>query len=170
MTKDQFEQLIERYHRSIQTLIYRIVWEWETANDLAQDVFVKMWEKHNRIPLSDNIYTLLYRIAVHSAIDYLRRRKTTVQADNLTASTNIWQKTEQANLFSIIEDCTRFLKPKQKAVFIMRDMEGFGIEEIALIMNISAGSVRSNLHLARKNIREYLAKSFNITEESLYDL
>ncbi len=170
MTKNDFEKLIDTYQQSILILIYRIVHEWETAKDLTQDVFVKIWEKHKAIILGKSIYTLLYRIAVHLAIDYLRSRKITIPSENMIAAANIINDTEHNNLNRIIRHCTQSLKPKQKAVFIMRDIEGFNIEEIALIMGVSPGNVRSNLHLARKNIREYLVKKFNITEELLYDL
>ena len=77
---------------------------------------------------------------------------------------------EQDEMFHLIVQCSSKLKPKQKAVFLLRDIEGFSFEEIADTLKMSINNIQSNLHLARKNIRCLLESKYQLTWETIYDL
>ena len=170
MTQEDFYSLLDRYQNPLFGTIYRMVHAWEEARDLAQDAFVNLWKNHEKMENQRTALTYLYRTAVNLAIDLLRRRKFVPSR----LETEPFQIGEDAHdiheLFEVIMKCTMHLKPKQKAVFILRDIEGFDFEEMARLLDMPVSNLRSNLHLARKKIRQTLKAHFNITLEYWYDL
>ncbi len=170
MTEAQYRQVVDEYHQPLLSLAFKMVHQWEIARDLTQDVFLRLCKKHPSVRFTENIYTLLYRMAMNRCIDYLRKKQEHPMPEDVQNHFNTEHKIEEKDLLKIIQACLVRLKPKQKAVFILSDMEGFEIAEIAGILKTTQGRIRSNLHLARKNIRAMLQKEYQITEEYLYDL
>jgi len=162
----QFKQVVADYHQPLIGLAFKMVHRWEIARDLTQDVFLRLWKERRSVRFSDRIYTLLYRIAMNVCIDYLRKTKEELlpPADQIKGDSE--HRVEENELLEIIRTCVARLLPKQKAVFVLREVEGFDISEIAAILKTS----RSNLHLARKNIRSMLRDEYQIKEDYLYEL
>jgi RNA polymerase sigma-70 factor (ECF subfamily) len=141
-----------------------MVFSWEVARDLAQESFLKLWKGRKNIIKSIPVFTLLYRIAINLSIDYLRK-KTIVNFEHLSEF-NFNNSPNINNEFNtILADCCKKLNPKQRAVFNLRDMEGLTFEEISDILQTNIGNIRSNLHLARKNIRQILFEVYQIDQE-----
>lgn len=170
MTEIQFKEIIDRYSRPILSIIYKMIQKQEVAYDLSQDVFLKLWQHRKNLNDSKPIFTLIYKIAINLCIDYLRKKTPdTIENEILDLMiTNTFD--EQEEIFSLIIRCSSELKPKQKAIFILRDIEGFTFEEIADTLKMSTNNIQSNLHLARKKIRYLLESKYQFTWESLYDL
>jgi len=143
---------------------------WDTAHDLAQDAFVKLWHYRDRISEDKPIFTLLYKIAVNLAIDHQRKSKNRFVELHETFSSTSFENLDNREIYQLILAISDRLKPKQKAIFILRDIEGFSFEEIKSIMNMPIGNVRSNLHLARKNIKNTLESDYNLSQELIYEL
>jgi RNA polymerase sigma-70 factor (ECF subfamily) len=143
---------------------------WDTACDLAQDVFLKLWHYRDKISDDKPIFTLLYKIAVNLAIDHLRKNKNKFVELDTTLSIISVNNQDNHEIYKLILAISDRLKPKQKAIFILRDIEGFSFEEIKLIMNMPVGNIRSNLHLARKNIKQFLELEYNFSQEMIYEL
>jgi len=165
MTHDQFNGLTIQYQKSIISCIYKMVYSWEIARDLAQEAFIKLWNMRNKIQKRKPIFTLLYRIAMNLSIDYLRRESNLLfQPLQEDFQINDIQNGDPEFRKMLIDCCSK-LNPRQRAVFNLRDLEGLTFEEISGILEISVGNVRSNLHLARKNIKQTLFEVYQIDKE-----
>jgi RNA polymerase sigma-70 factor (ECF subfamily) len=170
MDKKQFADILDLYQISVISVIYKMINSWETAQDLAQDAFLKLWHYRGKINEEKPIFTLLYKIAVNLAIDHLRKSKDKfVELDSTLSLTSV-ESPDNRELYHLILAISDKLKPKQKAIFILRDIEGFTFEEIKSIMNMPVGNIRSNLHLARKNIKKTLETEYQFSQEMLYEL
>jgi RNA polymerase sigma-70 factor (ECF subfamily) len=170
MDKKQFTDILDMYQTAVISVLYKMINSWETARDLAQDAFINLWHYRDKIDEEKPIFTLLYKIAVNLAIDQIRKtKKNYVELDNNLNVSSV-ENLDNRELYQLILAISDRLKPKQKAIFILRDIEGFTFEEIKSIMNMPIGNIRSNLHLARKNIKIILESEYNYSQEMIYEL
>ena len=170
MDEDQFSEIIEEYQRVIISVIQKMVNSWDTARDLTQDTFLKLWDYRNKINYDKPLFTLLYKIAINISIDYLRKKRPEPSHLYLEIPTSSSENIGFNEVYQLVLSCSEKLKPKQKTVFILRDIEGFSFEEIKTIMDIPIPNIRSNLHLARKNIKNYMESVYQFNQEMIYDL
>ena len=165
MTHDQFNDIVLQYQKPVLSCIYKMVYSWEVSRDLAQESFLKLWKMRNKIQKDKPTFTLLYRVAMNLSIDYLRRESNLsflpLQEDYQFS--NI--QNGDPEFREMLLNCCSKLNPRQRAVFSLRDLEGLTFEEISEILEISVGNVRSNLHLARKNIKQNLFEVYQIDKE-----
>jgi RNA polymerase sigma-70 factor, ECF subfamily len=170
MNSKQFTQFIEHYQRPLLSVVYKMVHSWEMAKDIVQESFIRIWGKYKSVGDESSSFYLLYRIAMNLSIDYLRKSKN--ENDDIETKLNIVYELpkESKELFEIILECASRLKPKQKAAFILRDIEGFDFTEISDVLKTPVENIRSNLNLARKNIKNKLESRYQITEEFFYEL
>jgi RNA polymerase sigma-70 factor, ECF subfamily len=170
MTSEEYKAVIEKYHRPVISLINRYVFDWETARDLAQDVFLKFWQKDVKEEKGRSVYILISRMAVNRAIDYLRHKKRDLTDKIQDQCYEFFNVAENNDFHLIIWKCLQQMKNKQKSIFILYELEGYSITEIAGILKTTKGNIRSNLHLARQKLQEILKKQYQITKESFYEL
>jgi RNA polymerase sigma-70 factor (ECF subfamily) len=170
MDNKHFSDILDTYQSAIISVIYKMIKSWETSRDLAQDSFIKLWDYRDKIREDKPIFTLLYKIAVNLAIDHLRKTDNKFIELDITTFTSSTDNLESRELYQLILTISDQLKPKQKAIFILRDIEGFSFQEIKSIMNMPIGNIRSNLHLARKNIKNSLELEYNYSQETIYEL
>jgi RNA polymerase sigma-70 factor (ECF subfamily) len=169
MDPKQFTYFLEQYQRPLLSVVFKMVQSWETARDIVQDSFLKIWERYT-VNDDDKIFYLLYRIAMNLAIDHLRKRKNELFEIENDATYGSELPKDSTEVFEIILKCSSQLKPKQKAAFVLRDIEGFDFMEMSQVLEAPVENIRSNLNLARKNIKDKLAKHYQITEEFFYEL
>jgi RNA polymerase sigma-70 factor (ECF subfamily) len=169
LDEQEFQLLIKRFQLPVFNLVLRMTGSQEIARDLSQDVFMRAWLNRDTLMAQRNTFTLLYRMAVQRSIDYLRKIKP-VEVEDDVRDEVLYAQIEEDDLYHIILRCAGRLQPKQKAVFILRDMEGLTFEEISGITGQTAGQIHSNLHLARRNIRRTLENVYHITRDILYEL
>ena len=155
MTTSEFSQFVQHYQQPLVAMIYRFIGHWEQARDIAQESFLRFWKMQSRLNPEKSYYALLSKIAVNLSIDYLRKtpqRMVTAEIENELypgmddESTHL----DDQEIRQCILHCARKLSPIQQSVFILRDMEGFTIEEIAQVLLVSRENVRVQLHYARK--------------------
>ncbi len=171
MNETEFQTLVAKYRDSMARIIYRLVHSQEDTRDLMQDAFVQLWKHHQQMENQRAACTYLYRISINLAIDWLRHKKyQLLESATELAQLSSGTPKDSRELFEAILVCSRHLKPKQQAVFILKDLEGFEFDEIAVLMNTRPANLRSNLHLARKKIKATLEKQYNITMEYWYEL
>ena len=149
------------------SVAFRMLGEEEAARDIVQDTLVTIWQKLSKIKTAEVYKTWVYRIVVNKCYDELRSRKRhpeTVVDDQTWAalsnriSTSPSKELENRETAQLIEYLTSKLGPKQKAVFILSDLEEMSNDEISEITGLSKSVVKSNLHYARKCIGENLNK------------
>lgn len=162
-----FEQLVRRKTSKVYALCYRVIGNAEDAKDIAQLVFMKLWENLDRYDQQFAFDTWLYRMATNVAIDFLRNRqsrdsavnsslrlvRTSIDADQST----LFQKKEVESVFA---DVSKVLSPKQKAIFVMREMEDLSSAEISRILGCRESTVRNHLFNARKLMQEQLRRKY----------
>lgn len=158
-SEQAFTKIITSHQRTLVQLAYRLVGNLEDAKDLAQWAFAKLWLHHERVDNEKEVFYYLRKILVNLCIDHLRRRgkaEPEVEFEENQFSSdhaNPLQQLEAQELQHQLWSCIEALKPKQKATLILRDLEGYSVEETASILDCTKNNVLCNVHLARENVR-----------------
>ena len=172
--KDAFDKLVLKHKNRVFGLCYRILGDYEEANDCAQETFVKVYRSLERFRFDSTFSTWLYRIAVNTCKNKLkstqyRRSKKMVRLDNpgnqeegghpvqvRDKSLSPAGELERKEIHVLIQKAIDSLPEEQKTVVVLRDIEGMSYEEIARIGGYNLGTVKSKLARAREKLREKL--------------
>jgi RNA polymerase sigma-70 factor (ECF subfamily) len=172
--EDAYRELIKRYERPVFSLIYRMVRDNETAEDLAQETFIKVLNNIDRYRPEFKFSSWLFKIANNITIDHLRRRQVdtisiegspdavTAERARATAVTitsggeSPLEELESRELGAQIEAAIAKLRPEYRACIILRHVEDYSYDEIAEIVKLPLGTVKTYIHRARQELREYL--------------
>jgi RNA polymerase sigma-70 factor, ECF subfamily len=164
---DAFEQLVRRKTTKVYSLCYRIIGNAEDAKDISQLVFIKLWENLDKYDPHFAFDTWLYRMVTNVAIDFLRNKQSRENAVNsnlrlVKTSSDAEQgvavqRKEIENVFNAV---ATVLSPKQKTIFVMREMDDLPSSEIAKILGCRESTVRNHLFNARKLMQQQLRKRY----------
>jgi RNA polymerase sigma-70 factor (ECF subfamily) len=176
--EEAFAELVFRYRNQITNYIYRLTNDYEGAVDIAQETFVRVYRAAERYQTDYAFSTYIYRIATNLAISELRKRKRrrTVSLTGLFQSRESTEAPVEFNPPDVrplqdaaLVDAERreavaraiaTLPEKYRAPLVLRDVEGKSYEEIARIMRMSNGTVKSRISRARSLLREKLRAYF----------
>jgi len=159
---EAYGQLVERHMRRAFSIAYRIVRHREDAEDVVQDAFIRTLEHIDRIELARGFQPWLYRVVTNRAVSFLRSRSVRT-ADPLDegmhqAPTPAPDRvTERHELREDLLRALDSLPDRQRTIVLLADLEGFTSVEIGEILEMPAGTVRYQLHLARRALRVILA-------------
>ena len=169
-----FRELVRRYERPVFSLVFRMVRDTATAEDLAQDTFIKVLNHIDKYRPEFKFSSWLFKVANNVAIDFLRRRQlSTVSIDGAPNASSvadieatrfdIADKSESAleamearELGSSIERAIGALRPEYRSCIMLRHVEGRSYEEIAATLDLPLGTVKTYIHRARHQLREAL--------------
>lgn len=169
---DSFAVLVDRYQDRIYGTVLNYVSNPDDAVDITQESFVKAYSNLRSFNASSAFYTWIYRIAVNTAIDFLRRQRSRV-ADSLDdhkfvevgfepASKDpsadpekVLARTEQRRA---LRKAIGSLSDKLRSVVVLHDVEGLSQEEVADILRVPVGTVKSRVSRARAELRYMLRK------------
>src|SRR4051812_34937260 len=168
-----FTELVERYQTRLLNFIYRTIGDREKAEDLVQEVFIRVYRHLHRFDRSKKFSTWAYTIASNLAKNELRNRSRnplvlfqTVQKsyqdddrpvefeDPTSRPDDMYH---QRHLQQIVEETVSKLPEHHRNVFILRELEGKSYEEIAEITDCNLGTVKSRLNRARNSFAEIIA-------------
>ncbi len=170
-----YAELLERFRRPVFSLIYRMIGDREQSEDLAQESFVKAFNNLDSYNPNYRFSSWLFKIANNHAIDHLRRaRLPTVSIHGSPHAANAEREEETRivleapdespeqeimalELGSEIEEAIKRLRPEYRTAVILRHIESRPYEEIAEIMDVPIGTVKTFLHRARAELRHALA-------------
>jgi len=164
-----FEDLVLRKREQVVRTAYQITGNLEDAKDVAQGVFLRLWRVLQRFDLTRRFDTWLYRITVNAAIDHLREQgpKGFLQALPDDAGDRVADPARPAHeaidLASLQKAFLRLaarLAPKQRAAFVLKDMEGLDTAEVARVLGVTESTVRNHLLQARRVLREGLRREY----------
>ena len=164
-----FEELVERKRQRIFWIAYQITGDEEGALDVTQEIFIKLWKLIGKFRLGTRFDTWLYRMVVNRSIDYLRKRKRVAggippvegKAEELPSiQPDAERKLLVKELQEVFNHLSARLPPKQRAAFVLREIHGFSIREIAKIMTATQSTIRNNLWLAKRFLREQMERHF----------
>ena len=137
------------------------------ARDVVQETLVTIWRKLEKIKSAEVYKTWIYRIVVNKCYDQMRKTKRNPEFNASEAAWTIISnrvsqgpstELENGEISKIITVLTQKLSPKQKAVFVLSDLEGMTNDEISEITGLSKSAVKANLYYARKSISEKVEK------------
>lgn len=154
-----FKRIVELCQPYVYALSCRFIIDRFEAEDITQEAFVKLWRHLPNHQSDVKISTWLYKVVTNLCFDYLKstRHKAARQTHDAEtlhiAGENQEDALHQREFHAMVLKAAETLKPKQRAIFILRDIEGVEMEEIATIMEMSAGNVKSNLYYARTNMQ-----------------
>ena len=154
-----FQSLVEAHQMFAFRVAFRLLCHEENAHDVVQEAFIRVWKHLEKFNNRKRFSTWLYKIIVNLCYDQMKsawhQHHQSINDDcaRFAEQTDLEGNVSNQDLIQRIRYFSRNLPPLQKAVFILRDLEELSIDEIADIVNISKGSVKSNLYYARSHIR-----------------
>lgn len=160
-----FGHLYAQYSEQIYARLLRLLKDQDTADEILQDLFLKIWEKRQSINPHQSFKSYLYTVAENLVYDYFRKlaRDKKLQEKFRLVSTELYTHTEEELLNKenkeIIDKAIALLPPQRKAAFILCKVEGKSYEEAAEIMGVSASTVSNHLVKATRTVREHISKS-----------
>ena len=169
-----FRELIRRYERPVFSVIYRMVRDRELAEDLAQETFIKVLNALDRYDPSYKLSSWIFKIAHNNTVDHIRKKtpemlslegsphaRTQEQAEatSFTAvdtAEDPEQYTHSRELGAQIEAAIATLRPQYREAILLWHVEGRPYDEIADIMDLPLGTVKTYIHRGRNELREKL--------------
>src|SRR5256885_8562007 len=164
-----FEELVRRYQRPIAAYVYRMVGDYDSALDLTQEVFIKVYNSLDRYRSEFKFSTWIYKIAHNAAIDHLRRHAVREQAlmgsvegecrevaieSRLTPE----QESERKERRSEIESVVQLLQASYRELIVLRHSHDLSYDEIAEVTGLPLGTVKNRLFRARETMRDLLVE------------
>ncbi len=166
--KVAFEALVVRKTPAVVAVARRIVGDREDARDVAQLVFLRVWEQLERYDETYSFNTWLYRISTNLAIDFLRSARSRERAHGASlqivrrreeaTGAETTRATEDGQIARLFDRVSGRLSGKQKAAFVLREMEDRDTGEIARILQCGESTVRNHLFNARRILRREIEK------------
>ena len=170
---NSFNKLIDKYHSRIYSLTYQMTSNREDAEDLTQEIFIKAFEALPRFKGRSSFYTWLYRIGINKTINYRKKRNRNRPLSIDALDQDITYDEVYAELDSKdsplrhiglnelqvkLNEAMQKLSLKHRTVVVMHDIEGIPHDEIAKIVGVSVGTIRSRLFYARRQLQADLGE------------
>jgi RNA polymerase sigma-70 factor, ECF subfamily len=163
--EESFEELVIRYQRPISSYIYRLIGNYDTALDLTQEVFIKVYNCLSQYCSDYKFSTWIYKIAHNTSIDHMRRsasrvRGFTTESDEtyerpvISHSLTPEQESERAERLAEIETVVSNLPDQYKELILLRHAQDFSYDEIAEITGLPLGTVKNRIFRAREIMRQ----------------
>ena len=170
-----FRELIGRYERPVFSLIYRLVRDREKSEDLSQETFIKVLNAIDRYDPSYKFSSWIFKIAHNTALDHLRKKEpetlsldgsphaqsaAEIEASTVHVASDAPSPEDYAahrELSGVLEQAIAQLRPEYRTAIILCHMEGRAYEDIAEIMEVPLGTVKTYIHRARHELKGLLA-------------
>jgi RNA polymerase sigma-70 factor, ECF subfamily len=169
-----YRELIGRYQRPVFSLVYRMVRDREKAEDLTQETFIKVLNAIDRYDPSFKFSSWIFKIAHNTSLDHLRKKEpetlslhgsphartdAEIEASTITPESgdeNPEEYTANRELGSEIDRAIARLRPEYRTAIVLCHIEGRPYEEIAEIMDVPLGTVKTYIHRARNDLKKQL--------------
>jgi RNA polymerase sigma-70 factor (ECF subfamily) len=159
-----FDQLMRQYERLVLVTAYRLLGRIEDAQDVSQEVFLKLYRNLGKIESPAAIPAWLYRVTVNASHDLRRRRPVTVSMDDAgdmaSGENDPQQRSAEAERRRVLELSLRMLPEKERAALVLRDLEGLSTLEVARVLGSSEATVRSQVSKARVKVKGFVERYF----------
>lgn len=156
-----FGDYLERYQAIVFRTAWRLTGSREDAEDVAQEVFLKLHHHMERLPEDSDVAKWLYRVTVNQSLD-LRRRRRAMAGEAVLEGLGDGKQTalEQAEFSEQRERLARWiprLAEGERAALVLRDLEGLSTREAAEILGVSEETVRTSVHRAKEKLRRWMS-------------
>ena len=169
--EDAFEELVRRYEKKVYALSLRLCGNSEDAQEAAQEAFLSAWQGLKFFRGEASFSTWLYRLTSNAAIDLLRRRKApALSLEDEEAPIDLpdpgptpEEAAERRELRQAIEAGLAALSVEHRQVLVLREMHQLSYEEIADVLALDVGTVKSRISRGRKKLRNFLVERGNFS-------
>ena len=163
---DGFEELVHRYQRQITSYVFRMLGDYDSALDVTQEVFIKVYNSLSKYSSEYKFSTWLYRIAHNAAIDHMRRNSITpqsIETENADGTYQIQIESgrpspekdhEVREWRNEIDAVVKCLPPTYRDLILLRHSRDLSYDEIAAVTGLPLGTVKNRLFRAREMMRE----------------
>jgi RNA polymerase sigma-70 factor (ECF subfamily) len=157
-----YGRLVSLYQARLYNFVRQMVRNDEIAEDITQESFVKAFFSLRKLQNPASFKSWLFRIANNNTLDYLRRKRLqVVDTDDAVRESYVDERNPEAGALAAartahIQNALDRLKPDQKSILVMCDLQGLSYQEIAAVLNIPFGTVQSRIFYARKKLKELL--------------
>ena len=159
-----FNEIVKEYSERVYWHVRRFVNNHEDADDLVQEIFLKIWTALPSFRGEAQLYTWVWRIATNETLNFLRKEKVRSLLRFQNADAEIERKIDSDPYFNgtqaeraLSKEIAK-LPEKQRIVFIMRYYDDMPYEDISQVLDTSVGSLKASYHIAQQKIREALKK------------
>ena len=161
--QDAFCALISQYENKIYSIAYKFMQNSHDAQDAAQDAMIKMYGSIGKFSFQSAFSTWMYRVVANTCLDALRRRRQGAPPSgkeevSISREGNPDEEAINRELGRNIRLAVQELSEKYRMVLVLKDMEGLKYEEVAGILGITQGTVKSRLFRAREKLRKLLVE------------
>lgn len=171
--QDAFALLVQRHQRFIFNLVFRMLQQYEEANEVTQETFLAAWQGLAGFRGEARFSTWLYRIAYNCALKQLEQRKRDQalqlaiekeQADQLSNEERISAAIEAHDRQTIVHEHLSALPDKYRIVLVLRHLQDMSYEEMAKVLTLPIGTIKTHLFRARNLLKERLCFYFGSNE------
>lgn len=178
-SKDAFSDLMAKYEKRVYSFALRFLCSSDDAFDVAQETFLKVYSSLNNFKEECAFSTYLYRIMINCCNDFLKKRaryaaaplysenddgeENEIQIADFTYSPE--NSFDKLLLKETIEKAAKILSRELRQAFVLRDINGLSYDEIAEILKIEEGTVKSRIFRAREKIKIYIIKDGNFSRQ-----
>jgi RNA polymerase sigma-70 factor (ECF subfamily) len=165
---DAFEILIRRHQKAIFNLVYRMLGDYDEAAEISQEAFLSAYRAIANFRGDSNFSTWLYRIALNHATTRRKsvnaRQQRSVSIDNTEPPVDPHpgpaETMEKKEIRQRVQHALNRLEPEDATIILLRDLQDAPYEEVARVLEIPLGTVKSRLHRARQALRSELSAYF----------
>ena len=162
-TKEKgFTQIIKKYQERLYWHIRRLVIGHDDANDVLQNVFIRVWNGLENFRQDSQLYTWLYRVATNESLTYIEQQKKRTSVSMSDVESGLSNKIKADEHFDAsklewkLQLAIQHLPEKQRVVFSLRYYDEMPYEEMSRVLDTSEGALKASYHHAVKKIEEYV--------------
>lgn len=157
MTTTEYNKCVELFSDNIFRFAMKSVRDTNTANDLVQDTFLRLWQHVSDVDF-ERVKSYLFRIAHNLMIDYFRKNKRNADFELVNQNQYSYFH-EYTDIKEQLDKAISTLPQIQKTVLMLRDYEGYSYDEIGEIAGLNNSQVKVYIYRGRKNLKDYLVKT-----------
>lgn len=165
--EEAFTSLFYRFKDKLYSFLLGITNSETKAEDLVQDIFMKIWQERKEFPEIDNVNAYIFRMAQNYAIDQLRKKSREIlfftdilNPEEDSSNPNPADILINKEFKQLIDEAVDQLPPQQKKIFVLHRIQGIPHEKIAAMLNLSVSTTQNHMREALINMRMYLTKRY----------
>lgn len=161
--KEKFTQIVDEHKSLVYSILLRMTDDHEEANDLAQEVFVKVYRQLKQFKAKSKLSTWIYKITYFHGLSYMRKQQRWVGEEYYThaeSDDDIENDIALDEMKGHVAECINRLKPLERTAITLFYLDELSVKDVAEIMNISESYVKVTVYRAKKNLKGLIKKEY----------
>jgi RNA polymerase sigma-70 factor (ECF subfamily) len=156
MTVEEYNISVDNFSDGIYRFILRNIKEKDSARDIVQDSYEKLWRKVDQVSF-EKVKSYLYTTAYHTMIDYIRKNRRIKNVEEIE-SDHLFHSRQYSDLQEVLHEALDKLSEIQRSVILLRDYEGYSYQEIGEITGLTESQVKVYIYRGRVYLKNYIGK------------